>query len=299
VSSTKEYLVDENEKRASQSTPLRAMSMRCLIPPDGAATDSPKSLKQVTMNGSDHPGMNPKVMLTRRSRAENMMDMVKFSNKEKAAHEDEPMEIANATTSSTDMSALQVTANTTFEEDEPELVAMRGPAALQFDSEADMLKFMCEKYRVEELVDKYEAVQGGLDATSARGLMKKIKTVAKTDDKFRNFLLADLSEEHPKESLDHAMQENSSESVCQRLPVNSVLDFVLTAAKEDEAVRHRLRNEFEQLFMDASAEQVSEFLLKFYKGHELPIETISQLLREKSEKLSKDEVYDVIRSLKL
>jgi hypothetical protein len=286
---------------------------------DAAAAESPKCLKQLPSSSLNLSGvnLNPKIVLTRKSRTESIMDLVKFTNNNDTrkpttivGDDDEDaeldIEIAKACDMSTaNMSKLQMT----FEEDEPELVALRRTSPrnqIKFDNEADMYKFVFEKLSLDEMVAQHAACstakKGALSADTVRVLTKEIINITKVDEKIKHTVLNDFSEEHPKEFLDHAVQENSSEFVCRRLPINSILDFVLAESKANDAVQARILTDVEEILMSGgdaedNVKRLTEFLEKVLARNCLSSDAISKIIVAMFANRPNTETFDLLQNL--
>uniref|UniRef100_A0A182NVC4 Rif1_N domain-containing protein n=1 Tax=Anopheles dirus TaxID=7168 RepID=A0A182NVC4_9DIPT len=96
-----------------------------------------------------------------------------------------------------------------------------------FSSEDSLLEHVMNRYTLDDILDRYIAAGKTLEKSkSVRTLTKELSAKMTNDPKTRDLVLDELSERHSVEFLNHAIQENSSEKVCERLSTMAMIDHV-------------------------------------------------------------------------
>ncbi|KFB45938.1 hypothetical protein ZHAS_00013903 [Anopheles sinensis] len=100
---------------------------------------------------------------------------------------------------------------------------------LRFSSEEAILEHVMRRYALGDIVERYLAAGRTLEhgkPTTIRVLTKELSSVMSKDPKTRHLVLDELSERHSVEFLEHAIQENSSTMVCERLSLTAMTDHI-------------------------------------------------------------------------
>jgi hypothetical protein len=268
-------------------------STKKYMPNDANVTNSPNCIRQQpnwkNINLSD-VNLSPKVVVSR-------LDLT--------TNADDNTDEGNMSSCLANKSTLQMN-DTAFEELEPAQVVSSHNDQIKFDNEADMYKFVFEKLSLDEMVAKHAACssakKGALSADTVRVLTQEILSITKVDEQIKDTVLDDFSEEHPTEFLDRAVQENYSELVCQRLPINSILDFVFAEPNANHVVQARILTEVEQILSDGgdaevSVERMTEFLQKVLSDNCLTRDAISQMIVKLFANRPKTETFDLLQNL--
>lgn len=116
------------------------------------------------------------------------------------------------------------------------------PSIICSDKNA-ILENIFDEYSIEDLLEKYLDSGRTFTPTSARFLTKELSQLMRQNDKICSETLDQLSENHSKEFLMHAVQENLASSVCARLTPNVVLEYVRDQAKTNLNIRTQLLEE--------------------------------------------------------
>lgn len=117
---------------------------------------------------------------------------------------------------------------------------------------------------------------------SLRTIMKLISNKMLTNTKLKSNILEILSESHPIEFLEHAIQENLNSTVCDKLNSNSIIEYICEKSKLNSIVRKSLLERVQNL-------------LKLDKIHNDYYEFITQLIS--NHKLTNDEILNCIQIL--
>ncbi|XP_055378230.1 telomere-associated protein RIF1 [Condylostylus longicornis] len=121
------------------------------------------------------------------------------------------------------------------DDDEPRMITPS--PSIYFTDENAVLKYVVEKYAFDEIYEKYrEGRENNKDFLTnklVRTVFKDLSVVMEKDVRIKTNVLEMLSEKHPKEFLDHAIQENLSSVVCERLNTNSVIDYICETFKNN------------------------------------------------------------------
>lgn len=229
VSVTKEYLRDTDESRSNSSKPKR-----CLIMDKVASiSDSRQALR-------------------RRGRLDSIIEIEKFAIEQTArsAETDKSVDKSadvgddeafvslkwNESTTSTSTSAVQMEDNQQPEEVEA-AAATRDLAILDTDAALDLVVKQCS---LESVLERYFAKSSNSPRKGALNLAKFLSNQMNSNDKLKTSVLETLSENHSKDFLDHAVRENLSSVVCDRLNPNSVLEYICAKSKINNNCRSNL-----------------------------------------------------------
>ncbi|XP_055631800.1 telomere-associated protein RIF1 isoform X2 [Toxorhynchites rutilus septentrionalis] len=126
---------------------------------------------------------------------------------------------------------------------------------IRFQTEDDLLSHVISKYPLDTILERYTTAGKTLEQNkSVRSLTRELSTLMTKDSKTRYTVLDELSERHSAEFLDHAVQENSSAMVCQRLSMTTMTEYIFenlrklpaTAASAAIAITDSNRNEQEK-----------------------------------------------------
>uniref|UniRef100_A0AAG5D1K8 Telomere-associated protein Rif1 N-terminal domain-containing protein n=1 Tax=Anopheles atroparvus TaxID=41427 RepID=A0AAG5D1K8_ANOAO len=105
---------------------------------------------------------------------------------------------------------------------------------LRFASEEAVLEHVLQRYALDDIVERYLAAGQTLEhGKTVRMLTKELSSVMSKDPKTRHLVLDELSERHSVEFLEHAIQENSSAMVCERLSLTAMIDHIFKHLRSD------------------------------------------------------------------
>uniref|UniRef100_A0A182JCJ0 Rif1_N domain-containing protein n=1 Tax=Anopheles atroparvus TaxID=41427 RepID=A0A182JCJ0_ANOAO len=105
---------------------------------------------------------------------------------------------------------------------------------LRFPSEEAVLEHVLQRYALDDIVERYLAAGQTLEhGKTVRMLTKELSSVMSKDPKTRHLVLDELSERHSVEFLEHAIQENSSAMVCERLSLTAMIDHIFKHLRSD------------------------------------------------------------------
>ncbi|XP_061388032.1 telomere-associated protein RIF1 [Musca vetustissima] len=111
------------------------------------------------------------------------------------------------------------------------------PQELTLDSAINMVLEQCP---LETILEKYFANENAPQLKSSHVVAKYLSNAMETHAKIKTNVLETLSENHSKDFLDHAVQENLSSVVCDRLNLNSVIDYICAKSKINSGCRNNL-----------------------------------------------------------
>ncbi|KAH8301651.1 hypothetical protein KR059_007785 [Drosophila kikkawai] len=278
VSVTKEYLRDTDEQRSSLKP------KRCLMMEKVAQTSEARQA------------------LRRRGRLDSIIEIERFASEQTArtATTDKSLDKSSGEAADEDaFTSLKwndttVTHNashnveqTKHMEVEPEVETVGQDLAV-LDPEA-ALDLVVEQMPLETVLQRY----------FDKGELKNAGTVAKflstqmaANDKLKTNVLETLSENHSKDFLDHAVRENLSSVVCDRLNLNSVLDYVCAKSKISQSCRSGLLAQVPEILKSGPRSEVErltfvqQLLLQCSPGDDQLLDLIDLLMRTRRERNS-------------
>lgn len=101
-------------------------------------------------------------------------------------------------------------------------------------------KMVLEQCSLDTILEKYFAAENTPQLKSSNIVAKFLSNAMETNSKIKTNVLETLSENHSKDFLDHAVQENLSSVVCDRLNLNSVIDYICAKSKINAGCRNNL-----------------------------------------------------------
>ncbi|EDW61779.1 telomere-associated protein RIF1 [Drosophila virilis] len=226
VSITKEYLRDVEETRSGKPK-------RCLLLDKLAQTTEVRQA------------------LKRRGRLDSIIEIEKFAHEQTArsAAVDKSMDKSHEAMEDEAFDTLKwnetttTTAGGSDEKNQPEAEALpagtpsRDLAILDAESALDLVVEQCS---LDSVLERFFAKARSSPLKGAHNLAKLLSTQMKANDKLKTTVLETLSENHSKDFLDHAVRENLSSVVCDRLNLNSVLEYICAKSKINNACRASL-----------------------------------------------------------
>ena len=173
--------------------------------------------------------------MRRKSKADSISELAKYNGTDNRNGDVESPELEIDTTN--EMSALQITSESVQDAQDIDMCPVETDVKFIFNNEEDIFKFIAEKYSNAELIEKISSHTGKtlVDSTSAKIITKNLSNLMTQDDKMKHAILDQLSEKHSSEFLDHAVQENSSTVVCDRLAVPSMIEYIFQQIKKPKA----------------------------------------------------------------
>lgn len=282
VSVTKEYLRDTEETRSTLKP------KRCLLMEKVAQTSEARQA------------------LRRRGRLDSIIEIERFASEQTArtattdktldkSSGEAPEEDAFTTLKWNDTTATHNTSHAVEHAKHMEVEVEREPepeTAGQdlaiMDPEA-ALDLVVEQLPLETVLHRYFD-QGELK--SAGTLAKFLSTQMAANDKLKTNVLETLSENHSKDFLDHAVRENLSSVVCDRLNPNSVLDYVCAKSKISHSCRSGLLAQVPEILKSGPRSEVErlafvqQLLLQCSPGDDQLLDLIDLLMRTRRERNS-------------
>ncbi|EDV37274.1 uncharacterized protein Dana_GF13365 [Drosophila ananassae] len=283
VSVTKEYLRDVDETRSGSMSSSGLKTKRCLLMDKVAQTTE---MRQA---------------LRRRGRLDSIIEIERFASEQTArtATTDKTLDKSSAEAPGdedafTSLKWNETTAGNnldgTVKNHEVESAAepaLQDGAILDADAALDLV---VDQQPLETVLQRY----------FDRGQLKSAGTLAKflsgqmsTNDKLKTNVLETLSENHSKDFLDHAVRENLSSVVCDRLNPNSVLEYVCAKSKISNSCRSGLLAQVPEILNSggprSGAERmtfVQQLLTQCSPGDDQLLDLIDLLMRTRRDRNS-------------
>ncbi|XP_065090642.1 uncharacterized protein Rif1 isoform X2 [Ochlerotatus camptorhynchus] len=105
--------------------------------------------------------------------------------------------------------------------------------SIRFQTEEEILAHVISKYPLDTILERCLAAGKTLEQhKSARLLTRELSTLMSKSSKTRHTVLDELSERHSAEFLEHAVQENSSTMVCQRLSMTTMTEYIFEKLRQ-------------------------------------------------------------------
>ncbi|XP_034478856.1 telomere-associated protein RIF1 [Drosophila innubila] len=246
VSVTKEYLRDTDETRSSKPK-------RCLLP------DKEKDKERVGQGQGTGQTSEVRSALKRRGRLDSIIEIEKFAHEQTARSADKSMDKSNTdaaiedeafdtlkwndttttttTTTHNNSSSSHVPEKHLADRDVATALPPQDLAILDADASLDLVAEQCS---LESVLERYFAKSNSSNLKSSHILAKFLSNQMNSNDKVKTSVLETLSENHSKEFLDHAVRENLSSVVCDRLNPNSVLEYICAKSKINNSCRSNL-----------------------------------------------------------
>ncbi|KAH8283523.1 hypothetical protein KR018_004949 [Drosophila ironensis] len=237
VSVTKEYVREAEETRGGGGGSSGLKPKRCLLMDKVAQTNE---MRQA---------------LRRRGRLDSIIEIERFASEQTArtATADKTLDKSSGEAACDEDAFISLkwnetttTTTTGHHPEEMEAVKTKEGAGAATESILQDLAIIDADAALDLVVEK-QPLESVLQRYFDKGQMKSAGTLAKflsaqmtVNEKLKTNVLETLSENHSKEFLDHAVRENLSSVVCDRLNPNSVLDYVCAKSKISNSCRSGL-----------------------------------------------------------
>lgn len=132
--------------------------------------------------------------------------------------------------------------------------------SIRFGSKTEVLQYVLNTYQLEEILETYFEEKNTLNPKAVRIMSRELSNQMETDSKLRYSTLDRLSEKHAAEFLEHAIQENPSKAICERLTLPVILNYIMEKAGNDAASKLLILKKFEGFI--AGDEQTPSLLTK-------------------------------------
>ncbi|EDW36126.1 GL16842 [Drosophila persimilis] len=274
VSVTKEYLRDADESRSSKPK-------RCLLMDKIAQTSA----------------------LKRRGRLDSIIEIEKFAHEQTArsATADKTLDKSSDVVEEDAFTTLKWNDSTTtahnctpsfhsgaastgesFKEGR-EAAVCQDVAILDTDKALDLLVSRCS---LETVLQRYFDEDTGSTLKSAGIVAKFLSSQMSTNDKLKTNVLETLSENYSKDFLDHAVRENLSSVVCDRLNLQSVLDYICAKSKINNNCRSSLLAQIPDILKSDTERLalVQQLLLQWTPSDDQLFDLINHLIRSRSDR---------------
>lgn len=130
--------------------------------------------------------------------------------------------------------------NTSIDDEFEDDISLTPSPSISFPSNDAVLQSVIEKFTPEEYKDKYMESGKILPTRPTSSIISELKSLMSDDDKAKHQILDCLSENYPKDFLAHAIQENSSETVCASLNHPAMLDYIFKQCSTDQSMKTKL-----------------------------------------------------------
>ncbi|XP_017078422.1 telomere-associated protein RIF1 [Drosophila eugracilis] len=277
VSVTKEYLRDTEETRSSLKP------KRCLLMDKVAQTTE---MRQA---------------LRRRGRLDSIIEIERFASEQTARTATTDKALDKSTGDAAEEDAFTSLKwndtgnahNTSISEESVKAMEVEPesePAGQDLDMDADAaLELVVEQLPLESVLQRY------FDKSQLKNagiLAKFLSAQMAGNDKLKTNVLETLSENHSKDFLDHAVRENLSSVVCDRLNPNSVLEYVCAKSKISNSCRIGLLAQVPEILKSGPRSDgerlafMQQLLVQCSPGDDQLIDLIDLLMRTRRERNS-------------
>uniref|UniRef100_A0A1B0AFR1 Uncharacterized protein n=1 Tax=Glossina pallidipes TaxID=7398 RepID=A0A1B0AFR1_GLOPL len=295
VSITKEYIRDVEE---SKTKPKRYLIMD-------------------KINTSPSP-LEIKYVLRRRSKLDSLMEIEKYPHNTEGNNEKSPTEgktstdmhtaVENALDSLRRDGSRNISANS---DHNPAAGSNTDNSALDVLGEhhsltelnlENALKVVTEQCSLENLLITYFNLETSPQLKFTNTVAKFLSDAMITHAKIKSNVLETFSENHSKDFLDHAVQENLSTVVCDRLNLNSVIEYVCAKSQINTDCRNNLLEQLPIVLKHCKNEEervdhVKNFLGQCQFSDEHILDLISTLMRFRKNKILTDSKQMAMASL--
>uniref|UniRef100_A0A1A9WI75 Telomere-associated protein Rif1 N-terminal domain-containing protein n=1 Tax=Glossina brevipalpis TaxID=37001 RepID=A0A1A9WI75_9MUSC len=290
VSVTKEYIRDVEENKTKPK--------RCLVMDKNNILPSPLEIKYV---------------LRRRSKLDSLAEIEKYPHSIiEGNHNNERSPTKRRTSTDIDMvteNALESlkwndSANTSTNNENPP-AGTSSTSNINFDSNMtdvsvqdqqctshdlselnleNALKIVTEQCSLDTILEKYFNLENPPQLKFTNSVSKFLSNVMTTHTKIKSDVLETFSENHSKDFLDHAVQENLSTVVCDRLNLNSVIEYVCAKSQINTNCRNTLLEQLPHVLKNCKNDEervghIKNFLGQCQFSDEQILDLISMLLR--------------------
>ncbi|XP_037946781.1 telomere-associated protein RIF1 [Teleopsis dalmanni] len=118
----------------------------------------------------------------------------------------------------------------------------------------DALNTIVQQFPLETVLEKYFSTETNSAVSLSNVLAKFVSNYMSSNQTIRTNVLDILSEDHSKDFLDHAIQENLSTVVCDRLNLNSVIEYICAKSKINTTCRNNLITQIPFIFKHSKLE---------------------------------------------
>lgn len=234
VSSTKEYIVNEEELFDFNSS-----SARCLTYDDSEELETPPT-KSIKLEPASEPeeSLEPCVGTTTTEETEEAIE-----SDENTAAVDTSRNSGNLTFKDKNELLDYIKHNLSVDEVLDKLAQVEDPEAFK---RKEILQKVVQKVSFREMFEEY--LYGGKKVDPeqfskltveqnalATAIVNEISKVMSSNNAIKYRVLDILSEKHSNEFLEHALQENSSNAVCEKLSIKSIVNFLIHKTNVDDS----------------------------------------------------------------
>lgn len=277
VSITKEYIRHEEEIR---SPSIRPPINRSLL----MAAVAQQKLNASNQNSVGSPNSQFRYTLKRKSKRDLSSDLRKLDSFNKGPHSSSSLPTPQIPNSVNDgngtfeMSSLILNDHSTNQSQNDTGTAERD-TSIRFSTKNEVLQYVMNTYQLEEILEMYFEEKKTLNPKAARIMTRELSSQMESDSTLRYSILERLSEKHTSEFLEHAIQENPSKAICERLTLPVILNYIMEKAGGDAAAKLQILKKFEGFI--AGDEQTPSLLTRQ--------ELITFILNCLPEEVSRDE----------
>uniref|UniRef100_A0A336MLY3 CSON003487 protein n=1 Tax=Culicoides sonorensis TaxID=179676 RepID=A0A336MLY3_CULSO len=306
VSITKEYIRHEEEIR---SPSIRPPINRCLLM--AAVAQQKLNASSGSNNGTQVNQYN--YTLKRKSKRDSSNDLRKLESMNNRNNTSLPVpkmsnvSCTNENNSTIEMSTLmlndQSTNQSQMETQASQLIqTQEKDTSIRFGNKNEVLQYVMNSYQLEEILEMYFEEKKSINAKAARIMARELSNQMETDSKLRYSILDRLSEKHASEFLEHAIQENPSKAICERLTLPVILNFIMEKAGNDAAAKLQILKKFETFIAGdeqtgglLTKQELMTFLLNCLP-EEMSVQEMTLILDELFRDKTGTELYDTLTS---
>lgn len=269
VSITKEYIRHEEEIRSpSIRPPINRCLLMAAVAQQKLNAGAPKRFTPGMQNNSASPGSQFRYTLKRKSKRDSTNDLRKLELSSNNEPNSLPLpqipnhsatDMQNDTTH--EMDTLLFNDQSTNHSQTMETSSNNEKdTSIRFGSKNEVLQYVMNTYQLEEILETYFEEKKTLNPKAVRIMARELSNQMETDSKLRYSTLDRLSEKHAAEFLEHAIQENPSKAICERLTLPVILNYIIEKASNDAASKLQILKKFEGFI--AGDEQTPSLLTK-------------------------------------
>lgn len=219
-----------------------------------------QKLNASTQGGS--PGSQFRYTLKRKSKRESTNDLRKLESTNAGHYSSLPVpQISNPgnQNSTVEMSTLILNDHST-NQSQMDTSSSEKDTSIRFSTKNEVLQYVMNTYQLEEILESYLEEKKTLNPKAVRIMARELSNQMETDSKLRYSILDRLSEKHASEFLEHAIQENPSKAICERLTLPVILNYIMEKTGSDAAAKLQILKKFEGFI--AGDEQTPSLLTK-------------------------------------
>lgn len=283
VSLTKEYIRHEEEIK---SPSVKAVFNRALLMTNLAQNSSGT---KVTGDGEQNPNRY-KYPLKRKNKRDCRTELLKLGTATINVSPQLPTAAVSIINKSADTSENNADANFA-----PAEVSVNDSTTLfNFKSKTEILDFCLNELSIDEILERAVDKEMTFGSKSIKILTKELESQMVTDSKLCYSILDRFSEKHAKEFLEHALKENSTKAICDRLTMQTLMNYISDKISQDQESKFETLKWAETLFAGAMTREETLTFLINVMPEKLTVEEIEEMLNEIFTDRTSVEIFDIL-----